>query len=151
MKITFALHMTGAFRPVPQSCTSSTLLRHRSKSPPTYATLTSIFIFKQALNMQRIEREKKIVGQMIEIYCRRHHMAGSGNLCEDCRSLHRYAMRRLDRCPHGNRKPSCRKCKIHCYSPEMRLRIKCVMRYVGPRMIFIHPVSAIRHLISEFV
>ncbi|MDE6553898.1 MAG: nitrous oxide-stimulated promoter family protein, partial [Muribaculaceae bacterium] len=24
-----------------------------------------------------------------------------------------------------------------------------VMRYVGPRMIFIHPISALRHIISE--
>lgn len=28
-------------------------------------------------------------------------------------------------------------------------RIREVMRYVGPRMIFIHPIAAIRHLISE--
>ena len=49
MKVTFASHMTGAFRPVPQSCTSSTLLRHRPKSSPPYATLSSTFVFKQAL------------------------------------------------------------------------------------------------------
>lgn len=32
--------------------------------------------------------------------------------------------------------------------PTVR-KIREVMRYVGPRMLFIHPVSAIRHLISE--
>ena len=39
------------FRPVPQSCTSSTLLRHRTKISSRHATLPSTFIIKQALNM----------------------------------------------------------------------------------------------------
>ncbi|WP_305036545.1 nitrous oxide-stimulated promoter family protein, partial [Muribaculum intestinale] len=61
-----------------------------------------------------------------------------------------YACSRLDKCP---RTPathsSCRRCTIHCYSPAYRDKIKKIMRYVGPRMLFIHPISAIRHFISE--
>lgn len=99
--------------------------------------------------MNRIEREKSVVTGMIEIYCRRHHAPQDGNLCEDCRRLTEYVYQRLEHCPKGNTKTSCRKCEIHCYSPENREKIREVMRYVGPRMIFIHPWSAIRHLISE--
>ena len=60
------------------------------------------------------------------------------------------AHQRLDHCPKSNGKSSCRKCEIHCYSPANREKIRSVMKYVGPRMIFIHPWSAIRHLITEF-
>ncbi len=101
------------------------------------------------IQMDRIEREKDTVGLMIGIYCKRHHGTDGGTLCADCSALLEYAQRRLDRCPRGNRKTSCRKCPTHCYAPAMKARIKEVMRDVGPRMIFIHPVSAIRHLLSE--
>lgn len=98
--------------------------------------------------MNRIEREKQTVGMMIAVYCRRHHRVGDG-LCPECRELLAYACRRLDCCPRGVRKSSCRKCAVHCYSPANRARIREVMRYVGPRMLFIHPLAAIRHLLSE--
>lgn len=99
--------------------------------------------------MERIEREKQVVSQMIAIYCRRHHDRKGNELCDECRSLLDYAQRRLEHCPKGNKKSSCRKCEIHCYSPANREKIREVMKYVGPRMIFIHPWSAIRHLIAE--
>ena len=99
--------------------------------------------------MNRISREKTVVSQMIAIYCRSCHKTKDGGLCDECRALRDYAHRRLDRCPKGDSKSSCRKCDIHCYSPEKRNQIREVMRQVGPRMIFIHPISAIRHLLSE--
>ena len=99
--------------------------------------------------MDRIEREKRVVGQMIAIYCRGHHRPEAGGLCPDCRSLLDYACRRVDCCPKGSRKSSCRKCEIHCYTPANRAKIRAVMKYAGPRMILIHPLAAIRHLIAE--
>lgn len=99
--------------------------------------------------MERIEQEKLVVKQMIEIYCAKHHVHSRQGLCDDCRKLLDYAHRRLDHCPKGNSKSSCRKCEIHCYSPANRENIRAVMRYVGHRMLFIHPLSAIRHLLSE--
>lgn len=39
--------------------------------------------------------------------------------------------------------------KFIAIHPFRKKRIREVMRYVGPRMIFIHPIAAIRHLISE--
>lgn len=97
--------------------------------------------------MTRKEHEKKVLHQMISHYCHKHH--GGKNLCADCSRLLEYSLSRVDICPKGDHKTSCRKCPTHCYSALMRQQIRVVMKYVGPRMIFIHPVSAIRHLINE--
>ena len=99
--------------------------------------------------MNHIEREKIVIRQMIEIYCRSHHKKQGDGLCDDCLSLLAYANKRLDHCPKGNSKSSCRKCEIHCYSPEKRERIREVMRYAGPRMIFLHPIAVITHMFDE--
>jgi len=92
----------------------------------------------------RMAREKKTVTAMIRVYCRGRH-GSTGELCPACGELHSYAMCRLDRCPFGEEKPACAKCPIHCYRPEMRERIREVMRYAGPRMMLRHPVLALRH------
>ena len=94
------------------------------------------------------EKEKEVVSKMITIYCRSKHKSGKG-LCEECEILKTYAMQRLDRCPFGEGKPTCGSCTIHCYKKDMRERIKLVMRFAGPRMIFIHPVATVRHMIRE--
>lgn len=39
--------------------------------------------------------------------------------------------------------------KVHCYKPEMREKIREVMRFSGPRMIFHHPYLAIKHVIES--
>ena len=98
--------------------------------------------------MNRIDREKKVVGLMIAVYCRKNHGCADG-LCDECRGLLDYARQRLDRCPKGNAKPSCRLCEIHCYSPSQRESIRAVMRFAGPRMLFAHPLAAIWHLYKE--
>ncbi len=103
--------------------------------------------------MANIEFEKKVVAKMIAIYCKdkhpdRSHEPQSG-LCAECTTLLEYAMQRLSRCPHGNRKPACKRCTIHCYLPTHREQIRNVMRHAGPRMLFIDPVAAIRHLLNR--
>ena len=122
----------------------------------------------------RIADEKKVVALMIRMYCRRHcrqqgrtaitdrtDRTGDTNqadnssrtatspLCPECAALLDYALRRLDSCRFGNGKPSCRKCPVHCYRADMRERIRTVMRWAGPRMIFHHPLAATRHLLRE--
>jgi len=91
-----------------------------------------------------MDREKKTVSEMIRIYCRGHH-GTSDDLCPECVELHDYAMCRLDRCPFGEDKPTCAKCPIHCYKPQMRDKIRDVMRYAGPRMLLRHPILAVLH------
>lgn len=99
----------------------------------------------------RIKREQRTVGLMIGLYCRKHHGSPEGLLCEECAALRDYAVERLSRCPHGENKPTCRKCAIHCYRPDMKDRIREVMRYSGPRMMRHYPVAAMRHLFSEIL
>lgn len=97
--------------------------------------------------MIRIEREQKTVAQMIRIYCR--HREGNRELCADCMALLDYARKRLEKCPFGDNKSSCRKCAVHCFRPDMKERIRLVMRYSGPRMIFYHPLATIQHIVTE--
>lgn len=47
------------------------------------------------------------------------------------------------------RKPA-RLCPVHCYKRDMRERMRQVMRYAGPRMLWVHPVAALRHVWREF-
>lgn len=61
-------------------------------------------------------------------------------------ALLEYARQRRDRCPHGDNKPFCSNCPIHCYKPEMRQQMRAVMRYAGPRMLLSNPILALRHM-----
>lgn len=92
------------------------------------------------------EREKATVSMMIALYCRKNH--GGHALCPDCAALDAYARQRSDRCPMMETKTFCSNCRIHCYRPDMRARIREVMRFSGPRMIFHHPIMALRHVIE---
>jgi hypothetical protein len=96
--------------------------------------------------MNRIEREIKTVGIMIDMYCRHHHK--TEKTCESCQALFDYARQRSLKCPFGEDKPVCAKCQTHCYKPEMKAKIKDVMKFSGPKMISVHPMLAIRHFIS---
>ena len=92
------------------------------------------------------EREKKTVALMIRLYCQKHH--GGRPLCPDCAALEAYAKLRSEKCPFMESKTFCSNCKVHCYKPDMRERIRAVMAFSGPRMLLYHPVMAIRHLIE---
>ncbi len=94
------------------------------------------------------EREKQIVSEMIRLYCRKRHGTRTG-LCPECAELDAYARTRSDRCPFMETKTFCSNCKVHCYKPEMREKIREVMRFSGPRMLFHHPVMAVRHVIES--
>ncbi len=99
--------------------------------------------------MDRLQREERTLTIMVGMYCRGHHAEMREGLCDDCASLLAYAKARLGRCPYGVAKPTCARCRTHCYAPRQRERIREVMRYAGPRMLRQHPLLAIRHLIDE--
>ena len=94
----------------------------------------------------RLRRERRTIGFMIETYCSKKH--GSIGLCEVCRELFDYAMVRLDNCPFGEEKTTCAKCPVHCYSSGYRERIREVMRFSGPRMVYSHPILALAHVVD---
>ena len=74
---------------------------------------------------------------------------GGPGLCGDCRELLEYSLARLDHCKFGNAKTKCHKCPVHCYRPDMREKIRTVMRFSGPRMLLYHPLEALRYLFSR--
>ncbi len=105
---------------------------------------------KPDLQIKR-EREKQTVALMIKIYCKKQHCTSEKNspeLCPDCAELLRYASERSDRCPFMESKTFCSNCRVHCYKAAMREKIREVMRFSGPRMIFRHPIMALRHVIE---
>ena len=94
----------------------------------------------------RRRRELRTLEAMIGMYCRRHH--GSAGSCAECAELLDYARRRLQRCIFGDAKPTCANCTVHCYNAQMRERVRAVMRWAGPRMLFRHPLIAVAHMID---
>lgn len=90
--------------------------------------------------------EEETVSKMIEIYCREVHGSSKGKLCPECSDLLAYARKRIEKCPYGEEKPVCSKCKIHCYKPEMREKIRAVMRYSGPKMLIRSPLLTIHYM-----
>lgn len=97
--------------------------------------------------LSRIEEEKQTIAQMIHFYCR--HKEKNQTLCSACSELLKYAHQRLEHCPFGEQKKTCRQCTVHCYQPKMRQKIKEVMRFAGPRMIWYHPIWTLKHLWRE--
>jgi len=95
----------------------------------------------------RLLREAKTIEAMLRLYCRDHHGA-EWALCAGCTPLLDYARERLAGCPYAEHKPTCARCPIHCYRPEMREQVRRVMRYAGPRMLLRHPILALLHLLD---
>lgn len=96
----------------------------------------------------RLYREKVTVEKMIIIFCSfKHGMKSS--LCNDCLNLLNYSKLRIDNCPYKSKKPVCNICSIHCYRKDMRSKIREVMRYSGPRMLFRHPILALLHIFDK--
>ena len=99
------------------------------------------------MNKTRIEREKDVVDKMIRLYCCKK--LGMRELSDEYNALMGYSHRRLDGCKFGDKKPACKRCPIHCYKPEMRDKIRAIMRWAGPRMIIYDPIAAIRHILNK--
>ena len=101
--------------------------------------------------MNRMEREWLTVLKMLRLACtgRCGDRPRQDGLCGDCLELMEYARQRLARCPFQEGKTVCSLCPVHCYQAAMRGRIRDVMRYAGPRMIFRHPILAAWHMLDQ--
>lgn len=96
----------------------------------------------------KIEKEKRVSFLMIDLYCKKKHKTKK-DICFECEELKKYVETRLLKCPFGESKTFCSNCKIHCYQKDKREKIRDVMRFSGPRMIFYHPILAIKHVIES--
>lgn len=78
------------------------------------------------------QKEQRVVEEMIRLYCRKNHIEydkTTGGMCPVCQELSDYARLRSQKCPFMEEKTFCANCKVHCYKPEMRERIRQVMRF----------------------
>ena len=132
---------TSAGRSYPNRC-------YWKKHPIIHAPpLIFPVIYNIDIMTSRIAREGKTIGVMISFYCRTHHQ--SNTPCLECAQLLEYALKALKRCPFQEDKTTCVKCPVHCYKRDMREKIRTVMRYSGPRMIYRHPMLAVFHIIDS--
>ena len=99
--------------------------------------------------MGRIEREKKTIALMIDIYCQKKHGNKKGELCYECKELLEYAHKRLSFCKFGENKSTCSRCPIHCYKKDMKEKVKDVMKFSGPRLIVHNPIELVRHALNK--
>ena len=96
-----------------------------------------------------IEREKKMVEAMIQIYCKDHH--NPDHLpCMKCSELEEYSKNRLDNCRYQEKKPVCGRCGLKCYNIKFKSDSELVFRYAGPRMFFSHPRLGLQHIFDSF-
>lgn len=95
----------------------------------------------------RLLRELETIEAMTRIYCADHHHTREP--CDDCQALMTYAAKRLAVCTFGEEKPVCAKCQVHCYGKAMREKVREVMRYAGPRMVWRHPWLALMHVVDK--
>jgi hypothetical protein len=110
--------------------------------------IAEVGVGRRKLLGQRIRRELKTVGAMLQIYCSDRHNTKLGD-CPHCAKLLLYATKRLEQCPFGEEKATCASCTVHCYKPELREHIRVVMRFAGPRMLLRHPILAMHHMFDS--
>jgi len=82
---------------------------------------------------KRIKKDSKILRKFVYVYCKNNHLdraKNSDGYCDECYEVLNYALKRDEKCPLDP-KPKCKDCKIHCYKPEMRQKIKEIMKFSG--------------------
>ncbi|MCD6525871.1 MAG: nitrous oxide-stimulated promoter family protein [Desulfuromonas sp.] len=97
-------------------------------------------MFKKTLTTeQRLRKDAKVLRAFIAVYCRVHHLRHGAavqcreqgrDYCAECHALLHYALQRNDRCPLEP-KPACKDCDVRCYKPQMREKIREVMKFSG--------------------
>ncbi|RNC70649.1 MAG: nitrous oxide-stimulated promoter family protein [Desulfuromonadales bacterium] len=97
------------------------------------------------------QKDLKVIIDFVRVYCHaRHERAGRApfelpqemtrhygkgvDLCPECAGLLAHGITKRRICPLDP-KPSCKHCRIHCYSREYRAKIREVMGFSGRRMI----------------
>lgn len=96
----------------------------------------------------KLKTELITIEKMTKLYCLQHHQQ-KVEQCRSCQDFINYAAKKLDRCVYGQNKPACKQCPIHCYKPAEKQLAQRIMRYAGPKMLFKHPILAIKHLIKS--
>lgn len=99
---------------------------------------------EKAAESKFVQQEQATIASMTHLFCRAKHGTRQG-LCPDCQELLDYAQERVARCMLLPEKPVCACCPVHCYKAAHRERVREVMRFSGPRLLFKDPLAVVRH------
>lgn len=94
------------------------------------------------------DKDRKTLEAIGLIYCRAHHESASkdeAGLCPSCREAVDATLERAQNCPNDH-DGNCQDCDIKCQRGEAQERIKRIMRYSAPRMLFRHPLMTFEYL-----
>ena len=92
------------------------------------------------------KKDIKLLGKFVEVYCSTKHRdaetgrislpsgLGERDACQECRSFLEYAIAKRLKCPLEAEKPTCKNCRIHCYDPPRREKIREIMAYSGRKL-----------------
>lgn len=93
------------------------------------------------------KKDIRLLGKFVEVYCSGKHPGdekgamilpedlGERQLCAECSAFLEYAIAKRLKCPLEDEKPSCKKCRIHCYDKVRREKVREIMAYAGRRLI----------------
>ena len=120
--------------------------------------------FAEKMRERDVAKDTRLLGDFAGVYCKGNHPDASRGplvsdgaalgvygrrvpeVCTDCAELLAYAEKRRAFCPRDP-KPFCSYCDTHCYRPQMREKMRDVMKYSGPRSIVRgHAIDSVRHL-----
>jgi hypothetical protein len=104
----------------------------------------------QPLSRKEI-KDLKVLLQFTAVYCKVKHAGdksvivtddaevkrlplGKFPVCDECRDFVLYAFDRRLRCPLEE-KPACKHCKVHCFRPGHREKVREIMRFSGQYLI----------------
>lgn len=88
----------------------------------------------------------RLIGKFVEVYCAGKHSTaertffplpaglGQRRLCPECTAFMAYAIARRMKCPLEAEKPSCKHCRINCYAPKQREKVREIMSYSGRKL-----------------
>lgn len=96
-------------------------------------------------------KDLKILADFIELFCHAKHnrktvgersipgilrsgKRPSKTICVECAGLLDHGIKKRALCPLDP-KPTCKRCHVHCYTPEYREKIREIMAYSGRKMI----------------
>lgn len=93
-------------------------------------------------------RDLKTLEAIGRIYCDAHHRKAERDargLCASCGEAIDATFARAANCPN-HRSGNCEDCDVKCQRGDAQVRIKQIMRYSAPRMLFRHPLMTLEYL-----
>jgi len=116
------------------------------------------------MTTDKFKSEVETLTKFFQIYCKEKHpkrdtkkynvsykdfkMEFEAQLCEECHSLLKYAIQRLQECPHDP-KPRCRKCENPCYEKDKYKQMAKMMRFAGMRLGLTKAAKKIKNIFSS--